>query len=405
MGEPRDFDVAIVGGGPGGSTLGALLAKQGRSVVIVERETFPRFVVGESLLPFSVPIWRKSGVLEKIDRDGYMVKPGARFVVDDTGQDEVFWFKNGLDSDHPHAYQVQRAPFDKLFLDHAAELGVTVVQPAVAEGVEITDDHALLKTNRGDFRVQVLCDVSGRNTFMAGKITRKEMDASHRKISIFAHYRGARRCEADEGNIIITRFLDTPKGWFWLIPFTDGTNSVGIVSDLDYFKQASLSPEEFLEGHLRDSRTMGPRMKGASRTTEVWSEAEFTYGCDRLVDDRMMLIGDAAAFIDPIFSSGVHISMLCADLAAERIGASFESGDFSRESLAPYEVTIRDGVRIFRAFIDAFYHHDFLTKMVTSGKRPLMQKCITSLLAGDVFNPDNALIQFLTGDTNALATL
>lgn len=388
----KDVDVLIVGGGPGGSTLAALLAKQGVSVRLFERSEFPRFRIGESLLPYSLPIWERSGVLPKIEAAPYLVKHGARFVVDDTLEEEVFWFKDSLTGELPKAFQVQRGPFDVLLLDHAKELGVTVHQPCNVTGYEVDTDGVSVTTDDGEFRGKMLADATGRWTMTAAKERSKVMDAGHRKISVFAHYRGVERCEQDAGNIIIVRFNADEKGWFWLIPFADGTTSVGVVSDLDYFKSSDESPEVFLDRMLSESRCMAPRMANAERVNEVRSEAEFTYAVDSLAEDRVLRIGDAGMFIDPVFSSGILLSTLGADLGATAIVKALKSGDVSKSAFANYESKIRDGAKVFRAFIDAFYHRDFLNKMVTSRRRPIMQQCITSLLAGDVFNEKNTLI-------------
>lgn len=399
---PGSCDVAVVGGGPGGSTLGALLALQGRRVCIVEREGFPRFRVGESLLPFGMDVLRRTGVLPKITDAGFMVKNGARFVVDDTLDEMCFWFRNGLDGEHPSAFQVQRAPFDKLLLDHARELGVEVHQPVTARDFDIDADGATLHTDAGDIHAQVLCDASGRWTFTSSRMKQRRVHPDHRKIAAFGHFRNVVRCEQDTGNIIIVRFGDAAKGWFWLIPFSDGTNSVGVVADGAYFRGLGMAAEEFFWKSIHESNAMAPRMKAAEAITEIRSEADFSYTSERLVGDRLIKLGDAGAFIDPIFSSGVFLSTEAADAAAMALGRAFERGDFGESAFADYERHVRRGTEVFWAFIEAFYDRDFLKQMVTSRRRPLMQTCLTSLLAGDVYNDDNQLIQHLTARASEL---
>ena len=397
------FDVAIVGGGPGGSTLGALLRKQGRSVCIVERDPFPRFRIGESLLPFSMDTFRDSGVLPKIESGGFMKKHGARFVVDETLEEECFWFRNGLDSDHPLAYQVQRAPFDKLLLDHAVEEGVELLQPVTATEFRSDADYAVLSTSAGEIHAQIVCDASGRWTFMSSKQKQRRMHPSHRKVSVFGHFTNVVRCEQDPGNVIIARFGETETGWFWLIPFSDGTTSVGVVADSDYFRDSGLSAKEFFDRAIQDSRSIGPRMADAKQCGELRSEADFSYTSERYVGDRLMKVGDAGAFIDPVFSSGVYLTVKAADMAAEAIGVAFEEGNFSECMFSEYECMVRRGTKVFWSFIDAFYNRDFLKQMVTSRRRRLLQRSITSLLAGDIYNDDNQLISYLTGEGGAYA--
>jgi len=397
------FDVAIVGGGPGGSTLAALLAKQGRKVVVVERQQFPRFRIGESLLPFSIDIWRKSGVLQKIHDQGYIVKRGARFVIDETLEEECFWFRNGLDADHPYAFQVQRGPFDKLLLDHARELGVKVLQPASATGWEIRPDAATLQTDQGTIQAQVLCDASGRWTFLSARQNQRKVHPAHRKITCYAHFTNVVRCEQDPSNIIISRFGEMTKGWFWLIPFSDGTTSVGVVADAEYYRNSGMTPRQFFDASIAQSRSFAPRMAGAKACCDVLLEADFSYVSDRHTGDRWLKIGDAGAFVDPVFSSGVFLSTKAAELAAQAIDEAFQKNDFSAARFAGYEKLIRHGTKVFWAFIDAFYNRDFLKQMVSSRRRPLLQSSITSLLAGDIFNESNALITYLTGEGGAFA--
>jgi flavin-dependent dehydrogenase len=269
--------------------------------------------------------------------------------------------------------------------------------------LRIEADAAVVTTAEGEFRAQVVCDASGRWTSTSALQRQRRVHPSHRKVSCFGHFRGVRRCERHEGNIIIVRFGDTEKGWFWLIPFADGTTSVGVVAEVDYFRRCNMSAGEFFEQSIRDSRHMAPRMVEAQLCGEYMSEADFSYTSDRHVGDRLIKVGDAGAFVDPIFSSGILLSTRAADMAADAIDDAFRANDFNAGMFTDYEARVRRGTKVFWSFIDAFYNKDFLRQMVTSRRRPLLQKSITSLLAGDIYNPNNQLITYLTGDGGVYA--
>ncbi|MHC4841493.1 MAG: NAD(P)/FAD-dependent oxidoreductase [Planctomycetota bacterium] len=385
-----EFDVVILGGGPGGSTLAALLAKSGANVAVVERAEFPRIAVGESLLPYSLPIWERSGVLPKLE-ERYLRKPGARFVNDDTLEEDWFLFDNTVRIGPEYAFNVTRADFDLLLLNHAAECGAKVMQPNEIVSVVFEDLGARVETDKGELKAKYFVDASGRSTFLAHSQKTRQLDLDHRKISMFAHFKNVMRDDRDEGNIYIVRFHDTDQGWIWMIPFQGAVSSVGVVSDVEYFKQTGLSPEEFLDSQLNASRFMSPRMTEATLQTDVFSEAEFTYSGGELSGDRWLKLGDAGAFIDPIFSSGILLSTLAADAAHKSITDALPKN----KSLSGFGEPVLQAVGVFRTFIQAFYDKDLLQHMVGERKRPLIQKGITSLLAGDVYNRDNPLLDWL----------
>ncbi|MEE9311950.1 MAG: NAD(P)/FAD-dependent oxidoreductase [Planctomycetota bacterium] len=385
-----EFDVIILGGGPGGSTLAALLANSGVNVAVIEKAKFPRIVVGESLLPYSLPIWERSGVLPKLE-EHFIRKPGARFVNDQTLEEDWFLFNNTLRTGPEYAFNVTRADFDLLLLDHARECGATIMQPVECTEVVFGDDDVTVRTSAGELDAQYFVDASGRDSFLARRQSVRENDPEHRKIATFAHFEGVELDEEDDGNIFIVRFADTNQGWMWMIPFKSGTASVGVVSDIDYFKQAGQSPEEFLSAQLESSKFMAPRMKYAQKFTDVMSEAEFTYSGGSLCGKRWLKLGDAGAFIDPIFSSGILLTTIAADVAHDVLVKALKDGD----SLDGFREPIMQAVKVFRTFINAFYKKDLLQHMVGPHKRPLIQKGITSLLAGDVINAENPLIDWL----------
>src|SRR5215475_5112822 len=304
------YDVAIIGGGPAGSTASALLARAGRRVVLFEREKFPRFHIGESLLPFSMKAFSRLGLHEKFLSAGFIKKYGGEIMgaCSDTGT--KFYFKDGYRSQTDHAYQVTRGDFDKLLLDHAAESGAEVHEQTAVEAVEFSNDRVNLSVRSNGSSDSVwaryLVDASGRTSVLGRQFKIKKTYDHLQKLSIFAHYDGVWRPEGIDGTLtVLIRALDR---WFWLIPLTDQRTSVGVVLDSETFRESKLNADDFLKHVLAEQPSISKRMTNARRVSNVHIEADFSYRSARLYGDRWLLTGDAAGFIDPIFSSGVFLS-------------------------------------------------------------------------------------------------
>src|SRR5881398_633530 len=305
------YDVAIIGGGPAGSTAAALLARAGRRVIVFEREKFPRFHIGESLLPFSMKAFTRLGLHEKFLRAGFMKKFGGEMFGSCCETGNKFYFKDAFRSQTDHSYQVTRADFDKVLLEHATESGAEVREEAAVECVEFTNEHVDLrvKWNRSsqNVRARYVIDASGRNSVLGTQFGIKKTYDHLQKLSIFAHYDGVWRAEGIDGTLtVLIRAIDR---WFWLIPLSSERTSVGVVLDSETFRKSKLSAEEFLDQALAEQPIIAKRTTNARRVSQVYVEADFSYRSARLYGDRWLLTGDAAGFIDPIFSSGVFLAV------------------------------------------------------------------------------------------------
>jgi flavin-dependent dehydrogenase len=353
-------DVAIIGGGPGGSSTAAFLADRGLSVALFERETFPRFHVGESLMPATMLLLEQLGVRQEIDNHGFQVKYGASFIDEENGATQTFYFLPGQPWPN-YSYQVPRAEFDTILLEHARKRGVTVHQPAAVEAVAV-DDEGVTVTASADgepltVRAAMLVDASGRDGFMASRYGARRRIPNLGKVALFAHYRGARRMSGlAEGNIRIYAFKD---GWCWWIPLADDVTSVGAVCHARTVRAFGGALDDLLDSMVARSRGASENLAGAVRTTPVHSTANFAYHNSPVIGDRFLAVGDAIAFVDPIFSGGVYIALRTGQLAADAITAAFAAGDFRRRQFVAYERRVWRGLDPLFKFIHKYYEPSF----------------------------------------------
>jgi flavin-dependent dehydrogenase len=393
----RSCDTVIIGGGPGGSTLAALLAQRGRHVLVLEREKFPRFHIGESLLPRSREVFHKLGVDEELDRR-FLRKYGARFLCSTTGRVNAYRFDEAFESGplFEHAYQVPRAEFDHILLQHAQKLGAEVreeweVTEVIFEGTRAVGVRARSCKNPSvteEIMAPVIVDATGRDTLLASRTRRKAQIARLDKTALFSHYRNAFRQDGiDEGNIQIVVF---EHGWFWFIPFRGDVTSVGAVCSSSWMRQKRRDEDldAFFDRTVRESSWATEFLAGAERLRPVGALADFSYRIDQLAGDGWLFVGDAGGFLDPLFSTGAHLAMKGAELAAEAIDHALAAGNVSRAAFARYEASVRYAVDLFLGVVQGFYAGEFRETLFEQNQRATMRKLITTILSGDVFHQD-----------------
>ncbi|MGZ5023574.1 MAG: NAD(P)/FAD-dependent oxidoreductase [Chthoniobacterales bacterium] len=380
--EHGDFDVAIIGGGPAGSTAAALLAQAGRRVIVLEREKFPRFHIGESLLPFSMKAFSRLGLHEKFKHAGFLDKFGGAIYSACSDDGVKFYFEDGFRSQTDRSYQVTRSKFDKVLLDHAAEKGAEVREETSVDAIEFGDNEVCLTTPGGRIRAKYVIDASGRNSLLSAKFKLKKSYDHLQKISVFAHYDGFVREEGRDGTL--TKMVRALDRWFWIIPLENGRTSIGVVLDGAVYKKSKLSAEEFLEQAIAEQPLLMQRMQQAERVSPVNMAADFSYRSSRLTGDRWMLAGDAAGFIDPVFSSGVFLAILAGEQCADILHEVLDRPARRPRLFKRYEKNINRAMDVYLRFVDAWYSKEFIEVFLNPQDFLQIPPAVNEVLGGNV---------------------
>ncbi|MGQ0811525.1 MAG: NAD(P)/FAD-dependent oxidoreductase [Nitrospiraceae bacterium] len=381
-------DVLVIGGGPAGSTIAALLAEQGWHVEVLEKDCHPRFHIGESLLPHSLPILKRLGVLPEIEKIG-IVKYGAEVVSHYHGRSRTLYFSRALDGSQPYAFEVKRAEFDQILFHNCRTKGVHVQEGVRAKRVEFRQGRPSLifaedRVGRPlTWEAKYVVDASGRDTFLSGQCRGKHRNPRHNSAAIFGHFEGVARLPGmDEGNISIIWF---DHGWWWIIPFKDGTTSVGAVCWPSYIKSRKTDLERFLWDTIALCPPVAERLKNATLTTSVHAAANYSYRRTTMSGEGYLMIGDAFAFIDPVFSSGVHLALNSAALGAQVVDAYLRGASEYGRLLRTFERTVRKGVNTYSWFIYRFTQPAFRALFMSTRSFLKMEEAVLSILAGDAF--------------------
>ena len=383
-----ECDILIIGGGPAGSTAAIALAEKGYRVVVVEKARHPRFHIGESLLPANMPILEKLGVAEKVRSIG-MEKWGAEFVSPSDGRRQEFHFADAWNKSMPMAYQVRRSEFDEILIRRAAECGAEVVEGCRVRDLEFLDGgpvrvHAQddAGQSRGWLAGRVI-DASGRDTFLGNRLRAKRRNAKHGSAAMYAHFTGVRRDSGrSAGNITIYWF---DHGWFWCIPLADGTTSIGAVVWPHYLKGRSVPLREFFMSAIASCPPMGERLADATMVGEVQATGNYSYSCTVSHGRNFLMIGDAFAFIDPVFSSGVMLAMNGGIAAAETLDICLKHPARSAAALKKFDRLMHHGPKEFSWFIYRVTNPTMREIFLEPRNFLRMQEALLSVLAGDVF--------------------
>ena len=411
-----DFDVAIIGGGPAGGSMGAYLAKAGVNCVVLERELFPRPHVGESLVPSAMRVFRDLDFLDQMEEAKFPHKFGAAWTAEDRGAYDMD-FKGGFDGkgdnlaptshvdisfserkqdgvDREYTYHVDRGKFDLMLLQHAHKLGATVYEGVKVSSVDFDAKEPVVRFNMGrngkemGLTAKMVIDASGRNTFLGNQLKLKVKDPVFDQYAIHTWFDNYDRKVFSKKNehrdFIFIHFLPISNTWIWQIPITDSVTSIGVVTQKKNFAKSKQEREEFFWSAVGSRPALRDALLKADRMHAFKDEGDYSYAMKQVTGDRWMMVGDAGRFVDPIFSTGVSIALNSSRFAHKNVIAALEKNDFSRASFSEFENKIRLGTKNWYEFISVYYRLNVLFTYFVGDPRYRLD--VLKLLQGDVYD-------------------
>ncbi len=390
--KTNDWDAIVIGGGPAGSTAGALLAEKGRRTLIIEKSKFPRYHVGESLMPFCYFTFDRLGIVDQLNERAYTRKHSVQFVTRDSQMSAPFYFFQHLDHPAATTWQVKRSEFDELMLNNARDKGAEVLEETQVVDFIYEDERVVgviaegEDGERSEFRASITVDATGRDSLYQTKRRWRKRDPKLNKIAIWTLYKGAKRDPGlDEGATTVAYLED--RGWFWNIPMRDDIVSSGIVAERDYLYRDTRDLKEIFEREIENNVWVKEHLSCGEQFGEYWVTGEYSYRSEHCASDGIVLIGDAFAFLDPVFSSGVFLALKSGEMAADAIDEALAAGDTSASRFNDYGEQLCGAIETMRNLVYAFYDNEFsFGKLIRA--HPDLRGKLTDCLIGDLVDKD-----------------
>jgi flavin-dependent dehydrogenase len=397
MKDQTHYDALIIGAGPAGSAAAAILAEHGHRVLMLEREKFPRYHIGESLLPFTFQPLQRLGLIDKMRASAFVKKYSVQFVSPSGRASQPFYFFDRYDRETvAQTWQVLRSEFDQMLLDNARAKGALVMEETTV--VELLKDGPRVagvraRTRGGaavEYRAPITLDCSGKEAFSSVRNHWRMPDPHLNKIAVWTYYRGAKRDEGIDAGATTVAYVPE-KGWFWYIPQHDDMVSVGVVAEGKYLtREGDKGPEAIFRRAVEENQWIKQHLACGEQTGPYRLISEYTHHARHCGSDGLLLVGDAFCFLDPVFSSGVMLALKSGTLAADETHKAIVERDFSPERFTAYARSLREGVENMRRLIYAFYNPKFSFRLLTN-KYPDAAGAVTDCLSGDVNKDYSAL--------------
>ncbi len=387
--QPDSRDVLVIGAGPAGAAAAAILAEKGRRVLVLERDKFPRYHIGESLLPFTYYPLKRLGLVEKMRQSHFTKKYSVQFVSTSGKASQPFYFFNRYDREVAETWQVLRSEFDQMLVDNARDKGAAILEGITVTGLIKEEDRVVGVRARdqageiAEYRATMTLDCSGKESFAAVRNGWRQKDPKLNKVAVWTYDRGATRDEGIDAGATTVAIVPE-KGWFWYIPLHDDLVSVGVVAEGKYLTRGGVkAPEQIFQRETNQNGWINEHLAPGKQTGPYYVTNEFSFHSRHCAMEGLLLVGDAFCFLDPVFSSGLMLALKSGVMAGEAVDAALAAGDPSPGRFADYAIKLRRGIENMRKLVYAFYDPNFSFRALTD-KYPELAGDVTDCLSGDV---------------------